>query len=319
MLNIYNPNNHDGDKTAGLVKNGAPNGKGSVPVKTKFAKYEDPTKEFSSQELQWSFWYVQHKALLYKILIIILIVINAGFALFGIWRWGEYLLGWSDYGKLEKSLTASVNYTGIHPRFAAQPIQVVNTQVFAGQGNKYDIVAELVNPNSRFLVWFDYYFVVNGIKTSAKKTFLLPGESRFAAALGLEDTGGSPAVVLENIKYERISNHQVADVAAYQTERLNFQASDFVFSKSLDQEGTNADAIRFKLTNASPYSYVAADFYVALLQNSQMVGIVPLHLDSINSLQIKEIDIRSFVPNLSITEIAVYPIINIYDRAAYAQ
>ena len=312
MLNIFNPNNHDGSKMPP-----------SAPVvhvgKTNFTKYEDPTQEFTSQELKWSFWYVKHKALLYKILVISLISIDSVFALFSVWRWGSYLLGWQDFQRVEESLSASVNYIGIHPRYSAQPIQAVNTQIFSSRENKYDAVAELINPNNRFLARFNYYFVINGEKTPAQKTFLLPGESRLVAYLGIKNgAGGAPAVVLENIEYERISAHKITDTIGWQAYRLNFQVSDFVFLKSLAQEGVNTDAVQFKLTNASPYSYVASDFYVALLQNQQMVGILPLHLDSINSLETKNIDLRNFVSNLNITEIALYPIINVYDERVYA-
>ena len=91
-----------------------------------------------------------------------------------------------------------------------------------------------------------------------------------------------------------------------------------MFLKSLAQEGDNADAIQFKLTNGSPYSYVAVDFYVALLQNGQMVGILPLHLDSINSLETKDIDLRSFTPR-NISAVTVYPLINVYDEAVFTK
>lgn len=313
MINIYNRNNHDENKPLDLAA------KNKVGSKKNFTAYQDPTNEFTSDELKWGFWYVRHKALLYKITVIVLLVINAGLVGFGLWKWGVYLLGISDQQKLERNLAASVNYTGIHARIAAQPIQVINTQLLASRENKYDVVAELINPNERFLVTFDYYFVTGGIKTPVQKSFLLPRESRLAAALGITDgAGGNPAIVLENIKYQRISNHEISDIAAWQTERLNFQVTDFVFLKSLAQEGNNADGIQFKLTNASPYSFVNANFYVALLQNGQIAGILPLHLDRINSLETKDIDVRSFVPNLQISEITIFPIINIYDESVYA-
>ena len=313
MLNIYNPNNHDGDTT----KVQSPKSK-VQDGKVDFGKYVDPTKEFTSQDLKWSFWYVKHKALLYRIMVIGLISVNAVFILFGLWKWGSYLWGWQDAQKVQESLSASINYTGLHPRFTAQPIQAINTQIFSSRENKFDAVAELINPNSRFLARFDYYFIVDGVKTLVQKTFLLPGESRLVAYLGINDgAGSSPIVVLENIKYERISAHKIPDTINWQAYRLNFQVSDFVFLKSLAQEGQNTDAIQFKLTNASPYSYVTPIFYVALLQNGQMVGILPLRLESINSLETKDIDLRNFVSNLSVTEIALYPIINVYDEGVY--
>lgn len=328
MLNIYNPNNHAGDKTAASVgeKNFipiSPGGKSRIRDSAAKGgigtKYEDPTKEFTSQELKWGFWYVKHKSLLYRILVGSLIGIDAIFVIFGLWQWGSYLLGLPDYQRLQRSMSVSINYTGIHPRYSAQPIQAVNTQIFYSRENKYDAVAELINPNNRFLAKFDYYFVINGEKTPPQKTFLLPGESRLVAYLGIKDGAASaPVIVLENLAYQRISAHKITDTSNWQAYRLNFQVSDFVFLKSLAQAGQNTDAIQFKLTNASPYSYVAPDFYVALLQNGQMVGILPLHLDSINSLETKNIDLRNFAAGLSVTEITLYPIINVYDEGVYA-
>ncbi len=319
MLNIYNPNNHDGDKTAPLA-----DGSSIPPVVKKGAtKYEDPTQEFTSQELKWGFWYVKHKALLYRVLLIGLIAVNSVFIIFGLWQWGIYLLGIPDAQRVQASLSASVNYTGIHPHFSAQPVQAISSQIFSSRENKFDAVADLINPNSRFLATFDYYFVISGEKTPTQKSFLMPGESRLVAYLGFDlPVGGEawvkPVIVLENIKYERISAHTIPDTKSWQDYRLNFSVSDFVFLKSLAQEGTNTDALQFKLTNASPYSYVNADFYVGLLQNGQMVGILPLHLDSINSMETKDIDLRNFSSGLSATEIALYPIINLYDEGVYA-
>ena len=312
MINIYNSKNPDRNKVAEAA---------TQPSKSKinFSKYQDPTNEFTSDELKLSFWYVGNKALLYKIAVISLAVINVGFFIFGAWKWGVYLWQWPQSQKLQQSLSASVDYAGMHTHVAAQPIQIINTQNFFSRPNKFDAVAELVNPNSRFLIKFDYYFLIDGAKTAPQKTFLLPGENRFVAGLGIEGaTSGVPTVVLENIRYQRISTHQIPDLASWQSYRLNFQVSNFIFLKSLAQEGGNTDAVQFKLTNGSPYNYTDVDFYVALLQNNEMVGILPLHVDSIQSLETKNIDLRNFAPNLNITEIALYPIINIYDEQGYA-
>lgn len=318
MINLYNRRNNQEDELPSKpVVPLSPSS--SEKTKLNIPKYEDPTQEFTAKELKWSFWYVQHKAILYRLSLILLVVINFGFMAFGGWKWGLYLWGIEDYRRLERNLTASINYTGIHAHFGAQPVQVLNTQVFSSGEDKFNVVAEMVNPNKQFLVKFDYSFIVNDKKTAIQAGFLLPGETRPIASLGLtEGVGATPTIVLENIKYERISSRLTPDPMGWQAYRLNFQVSDFVFLKSLAQEGNNADAIQFKLTNGSPYSYVAQDFYVALLQNDQMVGIVPLHLDSINSLETKNIDLRSLLPGLNVSAIAVYPLVNVYDDGVYA-
>lgn len=317
MINLYNRRNNQEDEIPNkpVVP---PSPSSSEKTKVNIPKYEDPTQEFTSKELKWSFWYVRNKALLYRLSLILLIVINFGFLAFGGWKWGVYLWGIQDNRNLERNLTASINYVGIHSHFGAQAVQVLNTQVFSGGENKFNVVSELVNPNKQFLVKFNYYFVFNDKKTSMQAGFLLPGETRPVAELGLTDgVGATPTIVLENIKYQRINNRLTPDPMGWQSYRLNFQVSDFVFLKSLAQEGNNVDAIQFKLTNGSPYSYVASDFYVALLQNDQMVGILPLHLDSINSLETKNIDLRSLLPGLNVSAISVYPLINVYDQSVY--
>ncbi len=317
MINLYNRRNNQEDEIQNKPAV-SPTSSSSEKTKVNIPKYEDPTQEFTAKELKWSFWYVRNKALLYRLSLILLVVINFGFLAFGGWKWGVYLWGIQDSRNLERNLTASINYVGIHPHFGAQAVQVLNTQIFSSGESKFNVVAELVNPNKQFLVKFNYYFVVNDKKTSAQVGFLLPGETRPVAELGLTDgVGATPSIVLENIKYKRINNRMTSDPMGWQAYRLNFQVSDFVFLKSLAQEGNNADAIQFKLTNSSPYSYVVPDFYVALLQNDQMVGILPLHLDSINSLETKNIDLRSLLPGLNVSAISVYPLIDVYDQGVY--
>lgn len=313
MLNIYNFKNRDRD---GTVEDQI--GKNNLPRQAGFIRYEDPNREFSSKELQMSLWYLKNKSLLYKISAAMLILINLGLIGFNVWQWSAFLAGYQKFQAVERSLVSSMNYAIINTHFAGQPVQVVRTDVLSGREGSYDVVSELVNPNERFLVRFDYYFVVNGKKTSVQKTFLLPGESRFAPLLGVKEViNGTPAIVLENIAYERISNRVVSDISVWQKYRLNFTVSDFVFVKSVAQDSGSVDAVQFTLVNNSPYNYVAPDFYVALLQYGQLVGVLPLHVERFNSLEVKHVDLRSFVPNLSVSDIAVYPVINIYDDTVY--
>jgi len=310
MLNLYNVKNHN--------SNSQPPQASSGKKKVDYTKYVDPTGEFSSKEMRWSIWYVKHRVFLYKLSVGVLAGLCVIFWGFSLWQWVDYALGLQASNAVDADLSSFINYSSLHAIYGAQPLQIMSTGMFASRENKNDAVAEMTNPNSRFLVSFDYYFVINGEKTPSQRTFLLPGESRPVAYLGIEGgQSGSPSMVLENISWTRISAHKILDVKNWQNYRLDFSASDFVFLKSLAQEGTNSDAIQFNFTNNSPYSYIGPDFYVALLQSGSMVGILPLHLDSIKSLETKSIDLRSLAPGLNVTDIAVYPIINLYDDSVY--
>jgi hypothetical protein len=314
MFNIYNFKNRNNQDGAGDLL-----AKKIVEKPSGFITYQDPNKDFTSQELRVSLWYLKNKSLLYKITVFVLLFLAVSLVGFSVWKWAVFIIGFPAAQRLDSGAVRFVNYTQINTRFAAQPVQVVRTQVLAGRSGSYDVMAELVNPNERFFVSFEYYFVIDGKKTETQKTFLLPAESRFVPALGIKEIGaGTPAVVLEHVEYTRISNKEIPDVVAWQQYRLNFAVSDFVFSRGLAQAGDNPDAVQFKLINNSPYNFIGADFYVVLLQTGQSVGVLPLHIDRINSLESKQVDLRNFAPNINVTEIALYPVINIYDDAVYA-
>jgi len=313
MLNLYNANNHSAplpSTPSGAPKNGKKN----------FERYESPGGEFTGKELRAGFWYVKHRLLLYRLLVwglLAFAAINWGFSL---WRWGDYLIfGLSADRKLEQNLSRFFDYTVIHEHYSPQPLQVLGTQVLNGGVDKYDAVAEVANGNSRWLARFDYFFSVGGENTPKQSGWVLPGEEKPLVFLGLKSASypGDAVLVLENISWSRVSNHSVPDTKRWQEERLNFSTSDFSFTRPETAEGISAHAVRFKLANNSPYGYVQPKFYVGLFLDQSMVGILPLELDSLRSLEIKNIDLRSFAQNLSVNDVKIFPLINPYDPAAY--
>ena len=121
--------------------------------------------------------------------------------------------------------------------------------------------------------------------------------------------------MLENIVWRRVSLHRIVDTKAWADERLNFTTSDFSFTRAGGiPEAPNAHAVRFKLTNQSAYSYAEPSFYVALLDGETMVGVLPLKLPEIKSLETKDVDLRSFAESLNVDGVKIFPLINIYDK-----
>lgn len=314
MINLYNVNNHNQEGN-GAVTPPAPVSKGS------FEKYSDPTGEVTGKGLKWGIWYVGHKVLLYKILIWILASVGAVLWLFSLWQWGSYLIfGLTNDAKIYAELAVFRDYTAINERFAAGPLQILNTGLYQSGVNKYDAVAEVANPSGRFVVWFDYYFDFGSFQTPRIRGFILPGETRPIVYSGVEEGGGgNPSVVLDNINWQRISNHEISDVAAWKAERLNFVVSDFDISRAGTGDGANAHIISFNLANSSPFGYKEPFFYVELLEGDTPVAILPLHLENFKSLETRPIDLRSFVSSLSASDVRLYPVIDILDKSVYME
>jgi hypothetical protein len=210
------------------------------------------------------------------------------------------------------------NFSANQPRFSPTALQVLDTVVMPGGVAKYDVVATVANTNVWYRADFDYYFQIGSNTTTVQHAVLIPGEERPVAYLGFEgDINASVAVVVSNVRWTRISNKTVPQPALFQANRLQFAVSDFSFIRSESSPGLLAHSIRFKLTNNSPYSYKNPKFYVGLYVGTTLVGIAPLELSNSRSLETQSIDIRSFIPNLNVTDIKIFPLINVYDPDVY--
>lgn len=250
-----------------------------------------------------------------------LIVISAILWGFSIWQGIRY--AWYQFGEgkiFEKNLATFSDYTLLAGQFAAQPLKVTGTEVFQGGINNYDLVAEVANVNDHFLADFDYYFTLGETRTVREHTFLLPGENRPVATLGLDSVNssfGTPVIHLENVHWQRIDSGQFPSPRHFQEERLQFSVHNVVFTRADATGGTSSHRITFDLTNASAYGYSNAVMYVGLYLQQSLVGIMRLEEPNFHSLETRTVDLRSFVPDLNITDVQVFPLINVYDPGIF--
>ncbi len=313
MLNIYNQknNNHDGSLSAAVTP--------VKKVKVDAGRFEDVTGEFSSTQFKRSFWYVTHKVLIYKITVGVLIALSVVLWIFGLQRWGDYVVnGIQADIALYKNLTGFPDYTSIHEHYAPRPIQIAGTNAYVGGSKTFDLVAEVSNPNKNFIVHFDYYFVTGNQKTPTQKGFLLTNESRPLTYFGFKD--GDPGglnLVMENLVWKRINAHTVLNPGAWQNDRLNFVVKDFSFSEPQTTSGITASVIKFNITNNSAFGYRDGLFVVGLLDNGGLVGVMPLILKDFKSLETRSVDLRNFSDNLVISDVQLFPLIDIYNQDVY--
>jgi len=315
MLNIYNQknNNHDGDLT--------PSASPTKRAKVDAGRFEDVTGEFTTSQFKRSLWYVTHKVLLYKLTVGILIATSIGLWVFSLINWGDYVVnGIKSDINLYTNLVGFPNYSGIHEHYSPAPIKIAGVNAYVGSLKTSDLVAEVSNVNKNFIVHFDYYFVAGGQKTPTQKGFLLAGESKPLVYFGFKDGGvGSVDLVVENLSWKRLTAHIVSDPIAWQNNRLNFVIKDFSFVPSSPQASgeITANVIKFNLINNSSYGYRDGVFVAGLMQNGGLVGVMPLILTDLKSLESRAIDLRNFSDGLNITDVQVFPVIDIYNKDVY--
>ena len=293
-----------------------------TPQSSTYSSYVDTSGELGSKELGYGMWWVSHKADIFRIVVFLLAICSAVLWAFSLWKGSVY--GWYLFSK-EPKLVAEIkkvpNFTQLYPRFSPTPLQVVDTTVVPGGVDKYDLVAEVANTNQWFIADFDYYFQVGSTTTSLNHATLIPGEERPVAYLGFDGSASdsATALIITNVRWKRISNKIVPSPAVYQSNRLQFQVTDFAFIRAEANPGVTAHTIKFNLTNNSPFPYKNPLFYVGLYVSDALVGIAPLELSDFKSLETRAIDVRSFVQNLNVTDIKVFPRINVYDPNVYVK
>lgn len=307
MLNIYNQQNSE--PVAPL--------KSTVAPKTDYHKYQDPTGEFDTKELQYSLWYMKHKVLIYRLGIFSLILIIVFLFLLSGVLWTFYVAGIPAATELERVSTQAPNYTTVAERQKAIPLQVTQTSIFSGGVNKYDAVSEITNENIRFIARFVYSYIVGNQKTTPQNAVVLPGQSTLIANLGLTDAPSNATLEIDGLQWQRLSNHTLPDPKTYQADRLQFVVNNFVFTNVYSQGDLKVNRLTFNLTNASAYSYRQPQFYVGLYSGGGLVGVMPLQFDSFAAGETKAIDLRNFVNNAQVQSVEIFPRIDVYDESVY--
>src|SRR3989339_42102 len=178
-------------------------------------------QSIEDKQLQAAIWFVRHRILLWKALILALVLINAGFWGFVIFRVGLDLYYMPERKRMDIDLTRSDGslyaYTVAH-----QPQAIIVSSVDSlAIGEATDVVARLTNPNIDWYAQFSYRVGVGETIEIARDGFLLPGEERLFFKT-FRDKLGAPIFEVAEVRWRRINKHEVNDFAAFRGERLNF-------------------------------------------------------------------------------------------------
>ncbi len=285
------------------------------------SKYTDPTGEFSNRELKTAEWYLRHKIQLkniFKWFLILWCIITIGYS-FG--YWGYYFsYGYFQDQKMYAQQTVELqNYTAIQPMYGAQDLQVGNIEAYNSVSNLYDFAAWVTNPNKRWIAMVRYKFVYVGGETATKETVLWPQSSRPVVSFG-EQAGSYPSYpqfTIENIEWRRINPHSSIDIPNFIAERSKFAVENFTFTAASRSAGILNHLIRFDLFNDTAYNYWDPEFYVELKDGSQTAGFIYVTLDKFKAGDERHIDLRSWVDNLNVSDIVLWPAFNIFDKSEF--
>jgi hypothetical protein len=277
-------------------------------------------EEAIGRRIKMSEWYFDHKILLQRILIGVLIAISAVFWFYSSVAFIDWALisGPKERANLKTLTEISVSPEALNA-IRAESIVFSEAQIFAGGVGQYDAIAKVQNPNQQWWEEFEYRFTGEGLTGQWRKGFALPQDDKYLVDLGLQLPFHPRNVYLQirNLKYHRIDNHQIPNYEVWKKERLNLIFSEKNYDPNFLVGSKGASALTFKVLNDSAYNFWSVGFYALLYRGDQLASVNYTSLINFKSQETRDAQIGFYEGLPTITKFEVYPEVNIFDPAAF--
>lgn len=288
---------------------------------SKFERYSDPTGEFSNRNLKFATWYIQHKVLLRKIVIGVLVIWNVATIGTGLYVWGKYAVWdyFEDNKKIESIAYTYIPHSDIVRRISPRALQVGQARVLPSTEDRYDLVSRVTNPNASWIAHVTYEYMYNGNAIATQKATILPDEETLLVAYAVESSGTprSTQLRITHTDWKRVSPHDVPKPREFIDERSSFSVENVDFVSANRSLGFTTHQIRFDMINTGLFSFWEGDFTVVYLDRQEMVGVAPIHLSQVRAGEMRTIELASLVDGLTVDDILIKSHINVFDAGVY--
>ncbi len=278
-------------------------------------------------EYQWfyrfSLWWVNHREQLKKIGIGMLLAFDIALGGFVLWTFVDSFL--VSYGAEQRAVAGMAAFGQGDMRAyslarAALPFEIGDEEVLSTGNGRHDIFAFARNSNADWYAQFTYRFRYGESATPPLPGFLLPGEEKPLAVLGVasETLPGSDVVIqIENLVWRRVNRHTTGDYANWIANRFDFEIKDIRFSTDVSINKQTIGRTSFTVTNRSAFSYYDPEFLVMLRRGSSVVGMNRILLPSLDAGESRAVEVNWFGALPAVGETQIIPSLNVFDLAAY--
>lgn len=269
-----------------------------------------------------SLWWVEHRALLRRIGVIVLAVFDAALLLFSGWTFLDAFVvsvDREDRAVAEVAVVGQTETRNFSIAHAADAMSLGEVQIFTTGDKRYDFYTTLANPNREWYAEFRYTFVIADAETEELSGFILPGEEKPLTYFAYE-ADSRPSSVRFNIHdlaWHRVDPHAISDYDTWYADRFGWSITNPLFSRDLAIDKEEIGRISFTVSNATAFSYWEPEFYVLLLRGNSVAGVTRTTIDRFESGETREVMINWFGTIPAVTKLEVIPAVNLFDPDAY--
>ena len=282
----------------------------------------DNFSKVSHKQLNIGLWIAKNKRNFIISVIVILILLSAGFFLYSGYNYASYLLEGKEYDQqlvddLSEYDNASANYRLNNP---VESLEINFLQSFKIK-DKVDLISEVHNPNGRYYANIEYCFVSGETELLCDSDFIFPLETKHLIALAIDNNTAQKAELrLSSVSWSRINAHKYPDWSNYYSEHLNFETKNIKFRPARESplsDKLSLDVLEFDIKNKTAYSYWKVPLNIVLYNNSKIVGVYEHALNEFRSGT--ERPVRLVWPGsiVQADEVNIIPRLNILDPDIY--
>lgn len=238
----------------------------------------------SDFQLKLSYFYVTNKLLLRKLLIALIIAIDALLWFYVIFSVIVWAIGYqSTQSQITNLLYSSDSSLAAIESLKPQSLSFSDPESFGSDGERFDLLSEASNPNGTWLAEFDYTFKSEGSTSTVYHAFVLPGGKK--ALLDLGRTSSAVKLEISNLKWTR-----VLDFSQTKNLRDRFEITD-------DQYIAPASALepsrmKFTVNNRSAYGYWDVGVSVMLYSAGNLTAVNYISVPQLKAESSREVELN---------------------------
>ncbi len=200
----------------------------------------------------------------------------------------------------------------------AESLEVGEPRVFISGTERYDIYAEVTNPNSNWYATFHYHFSSSQGDTDEDFGFIMPASKTPFIAFYQEYTSRPSSVdlIISDLKWHKINPHQINNIGQWMDDRMVFSVENIQYGLA-SEIGDRIATSSFDITNKSPYSYWDAKFFLILERNGSEVAVNQIIISGFEAGESRNINVNWFGGAPASGSLQIVPSINFFDSDEY--
>ncbi|MBU1036581.1 hypothetical protein KKF32_00920 [Patescibacteria group bacterium] len=261
--------------------------------------------DVSEKKIKLGYWLIVNKKKFKAALIILLLlwsVLTVGYGIYG------FIAHFVELPKISQDIASmqsgTVDFETFQQKHAPESLKISEPTVIYTGNNRYDVFAQIENPNDDYAVnKIIYQFESGEFTTPTSTIFLFPRQKTFLMSLA---NFSNRRLSQMNLKIHTLKWQKIKLAANFP--KLNFEVSKVDF-----HQGDSRSWATFSATNETIYNFREVQWQAILYSGQGIIGVNQIRLDDFVGGQTREITISWFERLPRISKVEVLPVVNLGD------